>query len=200
MCDFNPCSRVGNDPFAKPPISSLNKFQSTFPRGERLLRTSFCTMLTHFNPRSRVGNDGDYFERIAGTNLFQSTFPRGERRGWINGKRNSIRFQSTFPRGERRMSHIKDRLIQLFQSTFPRGERPDIHSLLSPVSYFNPRSRVGNDGVYTITTPEQYGISIHVPAWGTTVRQWICLRRQIISIHVPAWGTTLLNICYSHST
>ena len=33
-------------------------------------------------------------------------------------------------------------------------------------------------------------ISIHVPAWGTTVWNSTCPKRTPISIHVPAWGTT----------
>ena len=33
-------------------------------------------------------------------------------------------------------------------------------------------------------------ISIHVPAWGTTFRNWCIHCSFCISIHVPAWGTT----------
>ena len=33
--------------------------------------------------------------------------------------------------------------------------------------YFNPRSRVGNDKE-RLTSSDPDGISIHVPAWGTT--------------------------------
>ena len=54
---------------------------------------------------------------------------------------------------------------------------------------FNPRSRVGNDGNIQADAGSLW-ISIHVPAWGTTV---FCSGRSIscaISIHVPAWGTT----------
>ena len=56
---------------------------------------------------------------------------------------------------------------------------------------FNPRSRVGNDKpvrVYDIDN----GISIHVPAWGTTFKPDSNAGRWVISIHVPAWGTTVL--------
>ena len=78
-----------------------------------------------------------------------------------------------------------------FQSTFPRGERPGVDF----VGY------------------RFFGISIHVPAWGTTFGDMVYTydrlgfqstfprgERQIaavpaaaigtISIHVPAWGTT----------
>ena len=55
--------------------------------------------------------------------------------------------------------------------------------------YFNPRSRVGNDEVKeAIQTTSQ--ISIHVPAWGTTVKDCSPQNSNVISIHVPAWGTT----------
>ena len=76
--NFNPRSRVGNDAFILQ-ISCITwisihvpawgttdrysglytsqKFQSTFPRGERLSSCWFLDHLCYFNPRSRVGND-----------------------------------------------------------------------------------------------------------------------------------------------
>ena len=57
---------------------------------------------------------------------------------------------------------------QPFQSTFPRGER---------------RRRTGR-------VIQILGISIHVPAWGTTVMDYMLTSVLAISIHVPAWGTT----------
>ena len=57
---------------------------------------------------------------------------------------------------------------ELFQSTFPRGERQYGVGTLYKFSYFNPRSRVGNDNTYPINI-QSLCISIHVPAWGTTV-------------------------------
>ena len=99
-------------------------------------------------------------------------------------------FQSTFPRGERRISTNNQYEAGRFQSTFPRGERRIIHVVLNTIYY----------------------ISIHVPAWGTTVLCGLtggkvgfqstfprgerrdsvtCHPLNIaISIHVPAWGTT----------
>ena len=79
--------------------------------------------------------------------------------------------------------------------------------------YFNPRSRVGNDIRCAISSVLYVLISIHVPAWGTTIitsilslsasfqstfprgeRHLVGYEYQKvaeISIHVPAWGTTL---------
>ena len=99
-----------------------------------------------------------------------------------------------------------------FQSTFPRGERRFLRGGSRLVSYFNPRSLVGNDGSF----PGMHlcsRISIHVPSWGTTyttgdpvkeenfnprslVGNDLLLSAYLlsfhISIHVPSWGTTSL--------
>ena len=78
-----------------------------------------------------------------------------------------------------------------FQSTFPRGERLAwIIDNYGAIADFNPRSRVGND-VYPARKYKGYhAISIHVPAWGTTISGRCFPAPQFISIHVPAWGTT----------
>ena len=79
-----------------------------------------------------------------------------------------------------------------FQSTFPRGERPDTGIRSAKSRNFNPRSRVGNDDQHSDRQAGYVGISIHVPAWGTTVNGLIDKIATAISIHVPAWGTTIL--------
>ena len=56
-------------------------------------------------------------------------------------------FQSTFPRGERHGKTAGEIKSIKFQSTFPRGERP---------------TTTGKTMAFTT-------ISIHVPAWGTTL-------------------------------
>ena len=58
---------------------------------------------------------------------------------------------------------------------------------------FNPRSRVGNDA-FVNGTNALLVISIHVPAWGTTLRVFRTSHANPISIHVPAWGTTKFDI------
>ena len=59
-----------------------------------------------------------------------------------------------------------------FQSTFPRGKRRFLRGGSRLVSYFNPRSLVGNDKVSFIVYSVD-GISIHVPSWGTTAESLI---------------------------
>ena len=55
-------------------------------------------------------------------------------------------------------------------------------------AYFNPRARLGHDyGIeFNYISME---ISIHVPAWGTTLMP-VEPSSISISIHVPAWGMT----------
>ena len=102
-------------------------------------------------------------------------------------------------------------LLKQFQSTFPRGERREGTAIITAKCDFNPRSRVGNDGIaseqYTSfpnfnprsrvgndggyrTVSVKSAISIHVPAWGTTGSDHGPCTPTAISIHVPAWGTT----------
>ena len=120
---------------------------------------------------------------------FQSTFPRGERRSLSCIFIHDELFQSTFPRGERlRYGSIDGNSIK-FQSTFPRGERQNVCRLFLIFCHFNPRSRVGND-VDINRQIKPNIISIHVPAWGTTVHRRNIMMLILISIHVPAWGTT----------
>ena len=57
-------------------------------------------------------------------------------------------------------------------------------------TYFNPRSRVGNDAIAGLCGNVQQ-ISIHVPAWGTTGYLALAFQANYISIHAPAWGTTV---------
>ena len=99
-------------------------------------------------------------------------------------------FQSTFPRGERRVLCNAIPYGMKFQSTFPRGERHTGIFILNISAYFNPRSRVGNDMSRYLTGGGTVHISIHVPAWGTTIKGPGSIEYGFISIHVPAWGTT----------
>ena len=121
-------------------------FQSTFPRGERLLVNILLLHTNHFNPRSRVGNDpGEPVQRKNGLGISIHVPAWGTT--WNTaGTIKTGQFQSTFPRGERLLNYNHTVLKCKFQSTFPRGERR--------ASFF-----------VTITFCT---ISIHVPAWGTT--------------------------------
>ena len=102
--------------------------------------------MVHFNPRSLVGNDD----------------VRG--RHWRPSGYISIHVPSWGT--TRRWKNMTSEII--FQSTFPRGERHQVScTLCSPLSYFNPRSLVGNDQKHKYHH-DCKDISIHVPSWGTT--------------------------------
>ena len=121
-------------------------FQSTFPRGERLI-----PLVTHVKSQVISIHVPSW-----GTTLD----------GWKKSCAD-VKFQSTFPRGERHESSDTGPLPFKFQSTFPRGERHGRGSGCTLRSYFNPRSLVGNDAP-VISTTKFFEISIHVPSWGTT--------------------------------
>ena len=54
---FNPRSRKGNDDRFVIIDFDYDKFQSTFPQGERPVVSDPSTTRIGFNPRSRKGND-----------------------------------------------------------------------------------------------------------------------------------------------
>ena len=76
-----------------------------------------------------------------------------------------------------------------FQSTFPRGERRFLRGGSRLVSYFNPRSLVGNDGNQNIRR-NQNGNFNPRSLVGNDDFVRILYHVQLISIHVPSWGTT----------
>ena len=54
---------------------------------------------------------------------------------------------------------------------------------------------MGNDIIIDTVVEDYDKISIHVPAWGTTINVSISKGYAHISIHVPAWGTTSIAAC-----
>ena len=143
---FNPRARVGRDSCAHAPLHCRCGFQSTRPRGARLL--SALTLMLSL--------------------VFQSTRPRGARRakvvitytaGYVSIHAPAwgatpfdrlgffkLVFQSTRPRGARLKMTNKTGAASVFQSTRPRGAR------------HNAKNR-----------PARYHtVSIHAPAWGAT--------------------------------
>ena len=99
---------------------------------------------------------------------FQSTFPRGERHNaWSYGYGNA-NISIHVPAWGTTVCSICSHCSFSFQSTFPRGERRLQSGKIQNLCHFNPRSRVGNDGM-TAWGISQCSISIHVPAWGTTL-------------------------------
>ena len=144
---------------------------------------------SYFNPRSLVGNDQSQSSLLLIQEISIHVPSWGTTLKPFCTARFAIAFQSTFPRGERLPMPSISWILLLFQSTFPRGERQYRSDSVSPGYYFNPRSLVGNDGIFLRFSILAF-ISIHVPSWGTTPRTISTAWRSFISIHVPSWGTT----------
>ena len=132
--------------------SRTARFQSTFPRGERLYECEQCGRKWSFNPRSREGNDQISLVEPYSHMLFQSTFPRGERQQFqqmpmgISGfnprsrEGNDAINITQYLRARRVSIHVPARGTTeiyavdfdgtLFQSTVPGGERINLPDLI----------------------------------------------------------------------
>ena len=176
--------------------SSISR--STFPRGERLRDLENKTLQTRFNPRSHEENDrsdtgppvhspsfnprsregNDPAQSLTQLDLqqFQSTFPRGERLVGCVYFGEVYRFQSTFPRGERLLCSSSSVILSMFQSTFPRGERLAISFPMVFLLLFQSTFPRGERRLSPWTWCDNYDVSIHVPARGTTHRTRLHMR------------------------
>ena len=121
---FNPRSHEGSDTSQSSQKGGENIFQSTLPRGERLLVDVTCTKIQKF----------------------QSTLPRGERRNVYGITAESPNFNPRSHEGSDHPVPFPNRVTCQFQSTLPRGERQLFSSFSTSVNDFNPRSHEGSDG------------------------------------------------------
>ena len=99
--NFNPRSRVGNDPVEVDDNTLEVIFQSTFPRGERPVSHTGLIAYMNFNPRSRVGNDrSDHVYGLRPYDISIHVPAWGTTEKEVELREQKI-FQSTFPRGDR---------------------------------------------------------------------------------------------------
>ena len=165
------------------------EFQSTCPRGARPARGTTLRDTRYFNPRARVGHDAERRRASGAVRAISIHVPAWGTTSTRSGGRMWPDFN---PRA--RVGHDRD--------SDPRWRRD---------RDFNPRARVGHDDFpaalilsatkFQSTCPRGARpgsrrvdahpvISIHVPAWGTTLMSSLMPFNIRISIHVPAWGTT----------
>ena len=150
FCGF--CYRIGNTPCTTP-FDFLFVISIHVPAWGTTADVSKTdsTFQKDFNPRSRVGNDGE-----------------GEEYGDI------LDISIHIPTWGTTIASIPDIASFPFQPTFPRGERPTpLTEVTRATLNFNPRSRVGNDKASSKPS-YSWGISILVPAWGTTNVKKLC--------------------------
>ena len=146
---------------------TLQKFQSTPPRGGRRCSEHRAAQFAGFNPRSRAGGDSGLpglrqrmgrfnpRPRAGGDEHSRRRWPgrwcvsiHAPARGATPGRRpcpSGSSFQSTPPRGGRQGTGMGSALDVLFQSTPPRGGRPGEERSGSRLRCFNPRPRAGGD-------------------------------------------------------
>ena len=107
-----------------------------------------------------------------------------------------LRFQSTFPRGERRFLRGGSRLVSYFNPRSLVGNDVLRRAACPLLFYFNPRSLVGNDGNQNIRR-NQNGNFNPRSLVGNDKAPKVISRALNISIHVPSWGTTQLLMAFS---
>ena len=123
----------------------------------------------YFNPRSRVGNDGYLVQRFVDRLEISIHVP-----AW--GTTSLVR-----------------KSMSVFFNFNPRSRVGNdcLRALLpEQMLYFNPRSRVGNDQrrFDMLGTELNFNPRSRV---GNDAQDWDDLKDCMISIHVPAWGTTV---------
>ncbi len=190
LCGFNPRSRKGNDGTSRQTKQMECSFNPRSRKGNDYAVFACISFFACFNPRSRKGND-----KVAEGPWITSTVSihvpaRGTTGRRFRGKILNYRFNPRSRKGNDRADQSCVTVCVLFQSTFPQGERRQI--------------------LYVQQIPA--GVSIHVPARGTTyfvedMMEYFGFQstfpqgeRQIraayeaakigVSIHVPARGTT----------
>ena len=121
-------------------------FQSTLPRGERLILGVFASVAQYVSIHAPTW----------GATL------QTWRKNTISG------FQSTLPRGERLQSHQEwNQIIGVSIHAPTWGATLQRYGFLLTYASFNPRSHVGSDRASGAHT-EDRTVSIHAPTWGAT--------------------------------
>ena len=137
-------------------------FQSTLPRGERLAATASRRAENSFNPRSRVGSDDEEPDDDTPADKFQSTLPRGERLDdglFCHFLRVSIHA----PAWGATFTSVARRSCQLVSIHAPAWGATRKRLLTQEGNCFNPRSRVGSDGVAVMPTRCASGFQSTLP-------------------------------------
>ena len=173
------------------------QFQSSLPRGERLLLILVDCNFYNFNPRSREGSDSFSRSYVPPNSKFQSSLPRGERQ-FLPALLRAAPFDFN-PRSREGSDPFVSPVQECFIDFNPRSrEGSDLCpglSCIPPFPHFNPRSREGSDTLARNTEYKGY-ISILAPARGATKSKQGLTGPQGISILAPARGATCSDVLY----
>ena len=150
-------------------LLTLEQFQSTLPRGERLEPNCFLPNFWKF----------------------QSTLPRGERRNLTGAATWEQIFQSTLPRGERHRPLVSIILVILISIHAPARGATSINPFFSSSTInFNPRSREGSDTTQIINNHYIINFNPRSREGSDLAPFFVFQLRRHISIHAPARGAT----------
>ena len=147
----------------------IGEFQSTLPRGERpVVTTKKQVNLNGFNPRSRVGSDAN---SIVLASEYVGFNPRSRVGSDHSSKRTVLICLSFNPRSRvgsdrQLLGEIED--VFAFQSTLPRGERLHLRAKARRVILFQSTLPRGERPIQIVSKFRVSFVSIHAPAWGAT--------------------------------
>ena len=141
-------------------------FQSTRPRGARLVSTYALKLISSFNPRAHVGRDypvADFFHNIK-VSIHAPTWGATGKGLTLH---RSFEFQSTRPRGARRgfrNSGILCNQVSIHAPTW--GATAEALAILSMVPFQSTRPRGARRK--DLSEDRNILVSIHAPTWGAT--------------------------------
>ena len=142
-------------------------FQSTLPRGERLIVVVVIVDIICFNPRSHVGSDDNNRKKH-------------------EGNRVSIHAPTWGATGLLLVIIIFNK----FQSTLPRGERQTVPQISNADIVVSIHAPTWGATLIVVVVIVVLIVSIHAPTWGATWYISFILVKLIVSIHAPTWGAT----------
>ena len=166
-------------------------FQSTFPRGKRLL--TLAANSVNFTISIHVpawGTTISRFYKGLGKRISIHVPAWGTTRQQHRYRQHRSYFNPRSRVGNDTITKNFSLLHKAFQSTFPRGERQYVDKLNELCEYFNPRSRVGNDKYSTRIINMDNEFQSTFPRGERHTLPHCSTFSCKISIHVPAWGTT----------
>ena len=220
---FNPRSHGGSDCFFLLIIFDITLFQSTLPRGERLILGKEFIWHKIISIHAPTGGATIFFDECYRIFRISIHAPTGGATRLVRGRKGARIFQSTLPRGERLWTARRSsRVLRDFNPRSHGGSdidpsrkrvgskmnfNPRSHggsddfstSDLTRLLDFNPRSHGGSDGVAKSAkkAAKDFNPRSH---GGSDNRGVINMTKKIISIHAPTGGATGKCFCVDTSS
>ena len=189
---FNPRTRVGCDAAGGELGVFGDLFQSTHPRGVRLITTGGS--LEHFRVSIHAPAWGatKKSSKVKGLSSVSIHAPAWGATGMLlHNCDKYLKVSIHAPAwGATCIGCIKNTPISCFNPRTRVGCDVESEKYLLVLRSFNPRTRVGCDMFRFVKNESTKTVSIHAPAWGATPALFALCRGRPVSIHAPAWGAT----------